>query len=437
MIVTTLVLAGLSTTLALDNGLALTPPMGWLTWERFRCITDCEKYPNECISESLIKRTADFMVSEGYLEAGYEYLGIDDCWLEKTRGPDGRLVPDIKRFPNGMKAVADYIHSKGLKFGMYEDYGTKTCAGYPGVLGNEKLDIETFVEWEIDYLKLDGCYVNISQMDDGYPAFGKMLNETGRYILYSCSWPAYMEPDFVHPNYESIAKHCNLWRNWDDIEDSWSSLTKIMDWFGDNQNRFAKYAGPGHWNDPDMLLIGNFGLSLDQARVQMAVWAVLAAPLLISTDLATIRPEFKEILLNKDIIAVNQDPMGKQGLRVWKKTDRGTKARLEIWSRELHDGSFALAFVSQRDDGIPYAASFNFDDMSLTPADYEIYDLYKDEKMRLLKSNEDFEVRINPTGVKFYKFVPMRSNEDVKIAGVTTRPVTADAVVNSVLNKLD
>ncbi|XP_075981531.1 alpha-N-acetylgalactosaminidase-like [Anticarsia gemmatalis] len=431
LLVTCLVLVGVSSTLGLDNGLAKTPPMGWLTWERFRCITDCKKYPDECISENLIKRTADFMVSEGYLDAGYEYLGIDDCWLEKKRGPDGRIVPDKERFPNGMKAVADYIHSKGLKFGMYEDYGNLTCAGYPGVLGNERLDIQTFVDWEIDYLKLDGCYIDPMAMDEGYPAFGKMLNETGRQILYSCSWPAYQEPENIHPNYESIAEHCNLWRNWDDIEDSWSSLTSIMNWFGDNQDRLAKHAGPGHWNDPDMLLIGNFGLTIDQARVQMAVWAVLAAPLLMSTDLTTIRPEFKEILLNKDIIAVNQDPMGKQGLRVWKKTGRGSRARLEIWNRELHDDSFALAFVSQRDDGIPYAAEFSFEEMSLPQADYEVYDLYKDEKQRYLKSNEDFGVRINPSGVKFYKFVPKSKVEKSH----SSRVATIDAVVNAVLNK--
>ncbi|CAH0696001.1 unnamed protein product [Spodoptera exigua] len=430
MLVTLIFLVGVSSSLALDNGLALTPPMGWLTWERFRCITDCKKYPNECISENLIKRTADLMVNEGYLDAGYEYLGIDDCWLEKKRGPDGRMVPDKERFPNGMKAVADYIHSKGLKFGMYEDYGNLTCAGYPGVLGNERLDIQTFVDWEIDYLKLDGCYINPSAMDSGYPAFGKMLNDTGRQILYSCSWPAYQEDAKMLPDYSAIAEHCNMWRNWDDIEDSWVSLTKIMNWFGDNQDRLAQHAGPGHWNDPDMLLIGNFGLTEDQARVQMAVWSILAAPLLMSVDLATIKPEFKAILLNKDVIAVNQDPLGKQGLRVWKKTDRGVRSRLEIWNRKLHDGAYAVAFVSQRDDGIPYAANFTDNEMQLPKGTYEVQDLYKDEGVRQWNSEDNFEVRVNPSGVKFYKFIPHASSDVIK----SDSGYVSDAIVNVLMN---
>ncbi|XP_059059559.1 alpha-N-acetylgalactosaminidase [Achroia grisella] len=400
----------LSGTLALDNGLALTPPMGWLSWERFRCITDCKKYPQECISENLIKRTAELMVNEGYLNAGYNYIGIDDCWLEKTRGSDGRMVPHRERFPSGMKALSDFIHERGLKFGMYQDYGNFTCAGYPGVLGSEKLDIDTFVEWEIDYLKLDGCYIQPTDMDAGYPQFGKMLNETGRQILYSCSWPAYQEDAKILPDYAAIAEHCNLWRNWDDIEDSWASMTKIMNWFGDHQDRLAKHAGPGHWNDPDMLLIGNFGLTVDQARVQMAVWSILAAPLLMSVDLATIKPEFKEILLNEDVIAIDQDILGKQGLRIWKKTDAGPRKNLEIWKRELSDGSFALAFVSQRDDGIPYEATFTFDEMQLTNQDYDIQDLYKDDADKVLQANQEFEVRINPSGVKFYKFIPKSSS---------------------------
>lgn len=409
-LVSLLSILNLSSTL--DNGLALTPPMGWLTWERFRCTTDCKKFPNDCISESLIKRTADAMISDGYLEAGYEYLGIDDCWLEKKRDPDGKLVPDNERFPNGMKAIADYIHSKGLKFGMYQDYGNLTCAGYPGVLGYEELDIQTFVDWEIDYLKLDGCYIDPHAMDEGYPNFGKMLNATGRPILYSCSWPAYQEPNKILPNYKSIAEHCNMWRNWDDIEDSWASLKGVIDWFGDNQDRLLEHAGPGHWNDPDMLLIGNFGLSIDQARVQMAVWAILAAPLLISTDLNTIRPEFKEILLNKDIIAVNQDQLGRQGKRVWKKEGRAERSGLEIWQRELHDGSTAVAFVSSRVDGVPYAAKFPTYDLHLpeTDTDYKILDLYHEEDVKTWNSLQDFEVRINPTGVKFYKFVPLQKS---------------------------
>ncbi|KAL0820229.1 hypothetical protein ABMA28_006149 [Loxostege sticticalis] len=399
--------------------------MGWLTWERFRCITDCKKYPDECISENLIKRTVDHMVNDGYLDAGYEYVGIDDCWLEKKRGPDGRMVPDRERFPSGMKALADYIHSHGLKFGIYEDYGNLTCAGYPGVLGSEQLDIDTFVQWDVDYIKLDGCYIPPEDMDKGYPEFGRMLNASGRPILYSCSWPAYQEDKKILPDYASIAKHCNLWRNWDDIDDSWASLSSIMDWFGDNQDRLAPHAGPGHWNDPDMLLIGNFGLSEDQARTQMAVWAVLAAPLLISADLATMKPEFKRILLNKDIIAVNQDRLGKQGLRVWKQRN------ISVWHRELSNGERALAFVSQRADGAPYAAKFTFQDMQLPEQTYTVQDLYHEEKPRILKPNEEFNVRINPSGVKFYKFVPSNNYYNY----IEVKQIRSVNIFNKELNK--
>ncbi|CAH0713184.1 unnamed protein product, partial [Brenthis ino] len=390
----------LVSTEALNNGLALTPPMGWLTWQRFRCITDCQKYPDECISENLIKRTADIMLREGYLDAGYNYVGIDDCWLEKDRDENGRLVPDRERFPNGMKAVADYLHERGFKFALYQDYGNKTCAGYPGVLGHEDTDVKTFTDWDVDYIKLDGCYVNVTKMDSGYPYFGRLMNETGRPMVYSCSWPAYQDK----PDYSSIAKHCNLWRNWDDIDDSWSSLTKIMTWFAEHQDDFVQYAGPGNWNDPDMLIIGNYGLSLDQAKVQMAVWSILAAPLLMSVDLAKIRQEYKDILLNKEIIAIDQDSLAKQGLRVW------NKSKCEIWTRELSDESYAIAFVSRRDDGAPYSLKVSFEDMKIPMQSYKIQDLYKEEEERSFGPEGDFETRINPSGVKFYKFITQKSN---------------------------
>ncbi|CAB3251199.1 unnamed protein product [Arctia plantaginis] len=303
---------------SLDNGLALTPPMGWLSWLRFGCTIDCDSQPTECISENLIMRTADLMVSEGYLAAGYEYVTIDDCWLEKQRGPGGRLVADRKRFPSGIKALAEYVHKKGLKFGIYEDYGSSTCAGYPGVEGHEKIDADTLASWNIDYLKLDGCHTDIHTMSEAYPEFGRLLNITGRPILYACSWPFFQEVNNIQPNYSEVGKNCNIWRNYYDISNSWESVLKTMSWFGNNQNRIAPYTGPGHFSDPDMLVIGNSGLTVDQAQVQMAVWAILASPLMMSVDLASIKPEFKAILLNPDVIAISQDKLGQQGLRVWK-----------------------------------------------------------------------------------------------------------------------
>ncbi|CAF4914324.1 unnamed protein product [Pieris macdunnoughi] len=399
----------LGVTSALENGLALTPPMGWLTWQRFRCITDCKTYPDECISEALIRRTADKMVSDGYLAAGYNYVGIDDCWMEKDRDKDGRLVPDATRFPNGMKGIGDYLHSKGLKFFLYQDYGNKTCAGYPGVLGHEKIDVDSFVGWGVDYIKLDGCNVELSKMDTGYPEFGRIMNESGRPMVYSCSWPAYQDK----PDYKSIREHCNLWRNTDDIQDSWASLTSIMDWFAERPE-LVEFAGPGHWNDPDMLLIGNYGLSVDQARVQMAVWSIMAAPLMMSVDLNTIKDEFKQILLNDRVIEIDQDEMGKQGMRVW------NKSRCEIWSRELSNG-YAVAFVSRRDDGAPYTVAAAFNDMRIPEQNYHVEELFDQEASRSYGTKDKtFKSRINPSGVKFYKFTPIKSNE-INVTRITNR----------------
>ncbi|XP_060833878.1 alpha-N-acetylgalactosaminidase-like [Rhopalosiphum padi] len=398
----------------LDNGLALTPPMGWLAWQRYRCITDCETYPDECVNEQLFMRAADLLVSEGYSELGYNYVIVDDCWLAKNRSADGKLEADKIRFPSGIKALSDYVHSKGLKFGLYEDWGTKTCAGYPGVLGHEELDAKTFAEWDVDYVKLDGCYSNVRHMDKGYPEFGRHLNNTGRPMVYSCSWPAYQEEKGMLIDYASMAKHCNLWRNYDDIDDSWESMIKIADYFAQKQEFWAKYAGPGHWNDPDMLLIGNFGLTYDQSKTQMAIWAILAAPLLMSNKLTEVHPQFKEILQNKEVIEVNQDKLGIQGTRVFR--DKG----IDIWTRPVepfNNGyhSYAVAFVSRRVDGAPYPYNITLEDLGLkNPNGYSLINLFGKEKSPsscIYKSSDPVKVRVIPSGVVFLRMNIENSNK--------------------------
>lgn len=392
---------------ALNNGLALTPPMGFMTWQRYRCIIDCNQFPDECISEQLIRKIADIMLKEGYLDAGYQYLIIDDCWLEKTRGPAGELQADKQRFPSGIKALSKYVHSKGLKFGIYEDYGNKTCQGYPGVIDHMEQDANLFAEWEVDYVKLDGCYAETRMMDIGYPEFGKYLNRTGRPMVYSCSWPAYQEEKGMTIDYEAMVEHCNLWRNYDDIQDSWSSVTNIMDYFALKQDFWAQYAGPGHWNDPDMLLIGNYGLSYEQSKTQMAVWAILAAPLLLSTDLYAVRPEFKRIIQNKYVIEVNQDPLGIQGKRVYKDKN------IEMWVRKVtpvyqNYFSYALAFVNRRDDGSPFNYNATLMDVGMkNPFGYRFTNLYPydhpNEKPFTMFPKSALNLRINPSGVVFYR----------------------------------
>ncbi|XP_063866968.1 alpha-N-acetylgalactosaminidase-like isoform X4 [Scylla paramamosain] len=394
-----LVLSALVGVEGLENGLARTPPMGWLAWQRFRCNTDCVNDPHNCISESLFMQMADLLVHDGYRDLGYNVISLDDCWMARSRDAQGRLQPDPYRFPSGIKALSDYMHKRGLKFGIYEDYGNYTCAGYPGILGHLQTDALTFADWGVDYVKLDGCYSHPSDMDRGYPLFGYYLNQTLRPMVYSCSWPVYQTYAGMTPNYTAIINTCNLWRNFDDIQDSWESVQRIIDYYGDNQDEIVANAGPGHWNDPDMLIIGNFGLSYEQSKSQMAMWAIFAAPLLMSVDLRTIRPEYKAILQNRAVIAVNQDPLGLQGKRIYK--DKG----IEIWARPIMPlsgihYSYAIAFLNRRTDGTPSEISVTLRELGLAnPEGYSITDLFDGVHYGIVQPDKRFKVDVNPSGV--------------------------------------
>jgi alpha-galactosidase len=312
---------------ALDNGLAKTPPMGFNDWNAFGCN----------VSEQLIKQTADFFVSSGMKDAGYKYVNIDDCWMTHQRDANGRLVPDPVKFPDGIKGTADYVHSKGLKLGIYEDAGTATCAGYPGSLGHEQTDAQTFADWGVDYLKYDNCNNNGSttkqQYIDRYTAMRDALAATGRPIVYSiCEWgvndPASWAGDVG-----------NLWRTTGDISDNWNSLKSIV-----NQNApLAPAAHPGAWNDPDMLEIGNGGMTDTEYRSHFSLWAEMASPLLVGTDLRKATPATMAIYLNKDVIAVDQDSLGAQGRVV--QTD-GTHL---VFAKPLANGDAAVALFNEGD----------------------------------------------------------------------------------------
>ncbi|KAM7182465.1 alpha-N-acetylgalactosaminidase isoform 2-T2 [Macrochelys suwanniensis] len=246
-------LALVACALALENGLMRAPPMGWLAWERFRCNIDCKTDPDNCISEKLFVDMVDRLADDGWKELGYVYVNIDDCWMAKKRDAMGQLIPDPERFPRGIKALADYAHSRGLKLGIYGDMGTYTCGGYPGTtLDRVEQDALTFAEWGVDMLKLDGCYSSEEEQAQGYPKMAMALNATGRPIAYSCSWPAYQGGLPPKVNYTLLANICNLWRNYGDIQDSWNSILSIVDWFSANQDVLQPVSGPGHWNDPDM-----------------------------------------------------------------------------------------------------------------------------------------------------------------------------------------
>ena len=312
---------------AWDNGLALTPPMGWNSWNKFACN----------VSEDLAKSMADAMVSSGMKDAGYEYVVIDDCW-QVSRDGNGNIVPDPQRFPSGMKALADYIHSKGLKFGLYSDAGTKTCQGRPGSRGYEYQDARQYAAWGVHYLKYDWCSTGTQNQEAAYTTMRDALQQAGRPIVLSlCEW-GNSKPWLWA---KSVG---NLWRTTGDIFDCWDCKSEgAMGWVKilDLQEGLESYAGPGHWNDPDMLEVGNGGMSTTEYRSHFSLWAILAAPLIAGNDIRSMSPEIKEILANNEVIAVDQDSLGMEGRRVRKNGD------LEVWAKQMKDGSRAVVLFNR------------------------------------------------------------------------------------------
>ncbi|XP_032126085.1 alpha-N-acetylgalactosaminidase [Sapajus apella] len=403
---TVLLLGHVAQVLMLDNGLLQTPPMGWLVWERFRCNINCDEDPKNCISEQLFMEMADRMAQDGWRDMGYTYLNIDDCWIG-GRDASGRLMPDPKRFPHGIPFLADYVHSLGLKLGIYADMGNFTCMGYPGTtLDKVVQDAQTFAEWKVDMLKLDGCFSTDEERALGYPKMAVALNATGRPIAFSCSWPAYEGGLPPRVNYSLLVDICNLWRNYDDIQDSWQSVLSILNWFVQHQDILQPVAGPGHWNDPDMLLIGNFGLSLEQSRAQMALWTVLAAPLFMSTDLRTISAQNMDILQNPLMIKINQDPLGIQGRRIHKE-----KSLIEVYMRPLSNKASALVFFSRRTD-MPYHYHSSLGQLNFSGSMmYEAQDVYTGDIISGLQAETNFTVIINPSGVVMWYLYPIKNLE--------------------------
>lgn len=305
------------------NGLAKTPPMGWNSWNKFK----------GRVEDKVVREIADAMVSSGMRDAGYIYVNIDDTW-EGARDAQGNITSN-KKFPD-MKALADYIHSKGLKLGIYSSPGPNTCAGYEGSYGHEAQDARTFAAWGIDYLKYDWCGARTLYTDEEMPAvyqkMGDALLATGRPIVYSLCQYGRLDVWKWGPDVGG-----NLWRTTGDISDNWNSMTRI----GFGQNDLAPYAKVGHWNDPDMLEVGNGGMTDDEYKTHMSLWAILAAPLLAGNDIREMTPATREILLNREVIAVNQDKDGKQGKRLWQAGEQ------EIWVRELSGGARVVGIFNR------------------------------------------------------------------------------------------
>jgi len=341
---------------------------------------------------------AQRLVSDGYLAVGYNQISIDDCWESKTRDAQGRLVPDSTRFPSGFKALGDFMHSLKVKFGIYSDMGTKTCGGYPGSEGYEQVDAQTFAEWGVDYLKLDGCYNNQGGYNTGYPLMGSVLQASGRNITYSCSWPAYLGNNETAKPFDAfIAAGCNLWRNWDDIDNTWSSIVSIMDHFGNYSIGLQASAGPGHWHDMDMIVGGSDHLGTilppAQARAQLAIWSIMASPLIMSNDLRTVPTQHRQILQNEEVIAINQDRLGKAGTRI---SHIGAQ---EVWARELHNGAVAVALLNKLGT-TEEQITVNFADLGIDSVAI-VRDLFVGQDLGSFIGN--FTATVEPTGVVMIK----------------------------------
>ncbi len=363
---------------AQDGNIALTPPMGWNSWNQF----------NNRIDDETVRAQADAMVSSGMRDAGYIYINIDDTW-EGQRDSAGYIHPNSK-FPD-IKALADYVHSKGLKLGIYSSPGAKTCAGFEGSLGHETQDAQTYAKWGIDYLKYDLCGLRTEMkkaptpdaahkiMIDAYVKMRDALRGTGRPIFYSlCQYGE----DAVWRWGTDVGG--NLWRTTGDISDNYARMAEI----GFAQAGLARFAAHGHWNDPDMLEVGNGGMSLEEYRTHMSLWAILAAPLLAGNDLTTMTPETTALLTNREVIAVDQDKLGEQGDRV------RTEGPIEIWARPLSDNSKAVGVFNRL--GVPLSATVNFRELGFQST-VSVQDIWNARDLGPMRNS--YTVTVPPHGV--------------------------------------
>lgn len=351
------------------EGLARTPQMGWNSWNKFGCN----------VSEQLIRETADAMVASGMKKSGYQYINIDDCW-HGERDARGFIQPNKERFPSGMKALADYVHDKGLKLGIYSDAGWKTCGGKPGSRGHEYQDALTYAEWGIDYLKYDWCNVEGLKAEGAYLTMREALRQAGRPVLFSiCEWGD-------NQPWEWAKEIGHSWRTTGDISNCFDCVVDHGTWKSwgvlqifDKQEGLRVHAGPDHWNDADMLEVGN-GMSLNEDRAHFSMWAMLTSPLIAGNDLRSMSKETTAILTNAAVIAVNQDVLGVQAFR------HAAHDNVEFWFKPLADGAWAFMALNRN----PESRRVTFDwkvenirdelskrSVSSQPPGYSLQDLWK------------------------------------------------------------
>lgn len=361
------------------ENLALTPPMGWNSWNKYGCE----------INEEIVKSVADNMVRTGLADLGYKYIIIDDCW-QIGRDKQGNILVDPAKFPSGMKALADYIHSKGLKFGLYSSAGNKTCQGRPGSRGHEYQDARTYASWDIDFLKYDFCFHEELNAKEAYKTMRDALYEAKRPIVFNiCEWgstkPWLWGKDVGH-----------LWRTTPDIKDCADCIfeTGAIGWLNilERQAELASYAGPGHWNDPDMLEVGNGGMNFYENKSHFTMWCMIAAPLILGHDLSLMSDETLRIISNKQLIAINQDVLGKQARRYLQNDD------VEIWIKELTSNRYAVAILNTSKNPTEYKLEWNMRYMTrqyTNWANKDVYNLYNVwEDVNIGKTNKAFEATL-------------------------------------------
>lgn len=326
--------------------LAKTPPMGWNSWNTFACD----------INEDLIRKTADVLVASGMKDAGYLYVNLDDCW-HGQRDSQGFIHEDATRFPSGMKALADYVHSKGLKIGIYSDAGTQTCGGKPGSRGHEYQDAITYANWGIDYLKYDWCNTDALNPTEAYKTMRDAIYSAGRPMVFSmCEWgesKPWLWGANVGHSWRTTGDIGNCW-NCEIGYGTWSKLSVLA--ILDKQMEIRRYAGPGHWNDPDMLEVGN-GLSTPESRAHFSLWCMLAAPLIAGNDIRTMSAETSEILTNKEVIGIDQDALGIPCYKMFKQGD------LEVYAKPMSNNEVAICFLNRGET--PRDFTFNWKDFPI------------------------------------------------------------------------
>jgi alpha-galactosidase len=374
---------------AYDNGLGLTPPMGWNSWNRFHCGID----------ETLVQETAQAMITLGLQEVGYTYVNLDDCW-QVSRNATGYIQEDLHKFPSGIPALREYVHSLrlvgpgGLKFGLYSDAGIKTCQGRPGGLGYETQDAATYAEWKIDYLKYDNCYNTGMDVQMRYQRMHDALNATGHALFFSlCEWG-------IEDPATWAGAVGNSWRTTGDISPNWNSITKLMD----INDHWHAYAGPGGWNDPDMLEVGNGKLTLAEQRSHFTMWCLMKSPLLLGNDLRTMDDSVLDIITNTEVIALNQDVLGVQGYK------RRSEQDLEVWAGDLSDNHVAVVLFNRSNKAANITAEWKEIGISTNCHEMQVRDLWAHQDMGIHSGS--ISAMVGSHEVVAFRLMPMEESQE-------------------------